>query len=139
MDILLLDVAPVTRFTWSLKKWNSQQAKRTIRSIHPLYPIPSPYTGWMNWPINKFYNMNINWRQFFPCLNIHVYYTSIPSGYLCVACCLQGGMWCALSCQGWQYLALARLFLLLFQLSGIRWLFWTTKILYNYKSPSETF
>ena len=43
MDILLL--RSYTRFSFSLKKCNLQQAKITILPIHPVYPIQSPPTG----------------------------------------------------------------------------------------------
>ncbi len=72
MDILLLRF--YARFLSKLIKWNSQRAKI---SIHPLYSILSPPTGSMTWPMNELHVSNKNWRQFFPCYNIHVYSISI--------------------------------------------------------------
>ena len=52
MDIFL--IGSYTRFSCSLIKWKTQRAKITIPPFHPLYPIPSPPTGWTNEPINEF-------------------------------------------------------------------------------------
>ena len=39
--------------------------------------LPYPLSSyWMNEPINEFHACFLNWRQFFPCHNIHVYSTS---------------------------------------------------------------
>ena len=64
MNILLLGSYP--RFSSSLIKLNLQRAKLTIPFLHHIHPIPSPHTGWTNWPINKFHVGNLNWRKFFP-------------------------------------------------------------------------
>ena len=55
--------------------------------INPLNPICSPPTGWTNWQINDVHFSNLNWRQFFPCHNIHVYYISIIDKDLYLAGC----------------------------------------------------
>ena len=52
----------------------SQLAKMTI--------LPSPPTGWRNWPLNEVHISHLNWRQIFPCHNIHVYPISIYMIYL---------------------------------------------------------
>ena len=75
MDILLLGY--YTRFSYSLLKWNLQRAKIMITPFHTFYHILSPPTGCTNWPLNKFRVSKLNWRQYFPCHNIHVYSTSI--------------------------------------------------------------
>ena len=36
-----------------------------------------PYTLHSFWPTNEIYISNLNWRQLFPCPNIHVYYIHI--------------------------------------------------------------
>ena len=51
--------------------------KRNTQRANPFTPIPSPTTGWTNWPINEIHISKLNWRQFFPCHNIHLYYTFI--------------------------------------------------------------
>ena len=38
-------------------------------TMHPPFTPP----GWTNWPIDFFNVSNLNWTQFFPCHNIHVY------------------------------------------------------------------
>ena len=48
-----------------------------IFSIHHNFPIPSPPTGWTNRPIHEFPFSNLNWRQFLPCHNIHVYFSPL--------------------------------------------------------------
>ena len=48
-DILIL--GSYTRFS---------ELKITIPPFHPLYPIPSPSTGWMNWPINQLASIDEN-------------------------------------------------------------------------------
>ena len=75
MDILLL--GSYTKFSCSFIKWYKQRAKITILPFHVLYPIAYPPTEWTNWPINDRGNSNLNWRQFSPCHNIHVYSTFI--------------------------------------------------------------
>ncbi len=72
MDIFLL--GSYTKVSYSLIKWNSQRAEITILPIHPPYPIPYE---WTNLPINEFHVFNLNWQQFFPCHNIHLYSASI--------------------------------------------------------------
>ena len=69
-----------TRISCSLIQWNSERAKITIPLTQLLYPIPSPSTGWVNWPFNVFHVNNLNWQSFFPCHNIHVY--SLPISYI---------------------------------------------------------
>ena len=68
---LALDVLITNQYiiTWMLHQISmySQLAKMTIPSIHPLYPIPSPSTGWTNWPINKVHIIKLNWRQIWSC------------------------------------------------------------------------
>ena len=64
MDILLL--GSYTRFSCSIIKWNTHQAKTTIPSFQ-LHPIPSSPTGLTHWPINKFHVRKLNRRQCFPC------------------------------------------------------------------------
>ena len=59
------------RFSCSIIKWNLKRAKITI-------PLSIRLT---NWPINHKGNSNLNWQQFFPCHNIHVFSTSI---YTCI-------------------------------------------------------
>ena len=76
IDILLLGC--YNKFSCFLIKLYSHLAKLAIPQIHPLYPIPSPLTGWTNWPINDKVKSNLNLRQFFPCL----YYWPII-GHLC--------------------------------------------------------
>ena len=75
MDILLL--GSYTRFSCFLIKRNMLRAKITILRFYTLYHIPSPPTGWTNWPINGLDVSNLNWQQFSPCHNIHIYSTSI--------------------------------------------------------------
>ena len=65
MDILLLWSYII--FSCLLIKRSLQRAKTTISSF---YPLPSYW-------INVFHVSKLNWRQFFPCHNVHVYSTSI--------------------------------------------------------------
>ena len=59
---------------FSLVNWNLYLAKITILPSIPLYTISSSCTGWTNWPI---FDVHLNWRQFFPCHDIHLYSISI--------------------------------------------------------------
>ena len=52
-------------------KWNLYLAKIMIHS--------SPPTGWTNWSISDVQVSNLNWRQSFPCYDIHLY--SILKGH----------------------------------------------------------
>ena len=50
-----------------------------IACFQSFYPIPYSPTGWTNWPINDVHVSNLNWRQFYPCHNIQVYFKSIAA------------------------------------------------------------
>ena len=55
--------------TWILHQIIMYSSKvKLVPSKNNDPPIRFPPTGWTNWPIN--------WRQFIPCHNIHVYSTS---------------------------------------------------------------
>ena len=52
----------------------SQMAKITMLSSYPCYPIPSPPTGWTNWPINEVHICKLNWRHIFPVNFVNTFY-----------------------------------------------------------------
>ena len=74
LSLCILLLGCCTRFSYTLIKRCTQLAKLTF---HPLYPITSPPSGGMNWPINVVHISWLNWWQIFPCNNIHVYSISI--------------------------------------------------------------
>ena len=70
------DFVSYTRFLGFLKV-KLQPAKLRISPFHPLYPIFSPPTWWMNWPIIEFHVSKLNWWQFSPVI-ISTYIIQYP-------------------------------------------------------------